>query len=179
MKYKPLVVITLKVLSIFIFIQALIHLSSVANYFIIPLFVDNFNLKQQLITLTVTLGPFAVLMIFGILLWIYSENFSKYIIPKEYEEDTAKEKYKSQDIQAIAFSVVGMIVLVDAIPEIFAVATNLIRLNEIGTDYATDTFRMETIFSTASKLVKLLLGFVLIFGSKGLSGMLKKIRSWG
>lgn len=82
-------------------------------------------------------------------------------------------------LQPIAFSIVGLIIIVLTIPEITRVIVQLLQYNEIGMEYATDKYTMDTYLLLIEKAIKLILGIGLFFGGKGLAGLLNKIRSWG
>ncbi|OEF96891.1 hypothetical protein BHF71_11290 [Vulcanibacillus modesticaldus] len=126
-----------------------------------------------------SLIPFFIQLLFSALLWIYAEKITNYILLNNENAQKRSIPLYSQELQAIAFSVIGLVIIADAIPQIFHVIPNLIRLNEIGSSLATPQLKVETIFSLIEKIVRLIIGLILFFGSKGLVGLLKKIREAG
>ncbi len=184
MKSKDAAFLALRVLSVYIFVQALYMLSIAINF----TFISNFiNLKSMvddkgLIILGLIFGslfPFLILLISGIILWKYTDSIVSKMIPRQEDTVETEAKTNLKELQAIAFSVIGLIILANTIPELFNLIPSIIQMNEIRIDLATDTFKLKVTYAVITNLVKLLIGFALFFGGKGLVGLLHKARELG
>ena len=125
-----------------------------------------------------SITPFIFLLAMSIFLWIFTDRISNHLIPKQ-ENNEHDSKLDLDNLQYIAFSVVGILFIIFTIPQIFSLLSSIIKMKEITFDLATTQFKTELIFSAVESGVRLLIGFVLIFGSKGLSGLLRRIREAG
>jgi len=177
LNYKKFTAIALKILSLYIFIQSLIHLSRIASYYIIPLFTVNIKPQEEsLVNLIVNFIPFLVLVVVGLFLWVYSEKFASIIIKENQQTSLESTNINYQELQSVAFSVVGVVVTTIALPEFFTAVGSLINFLEIGRDYATNQFKIEITFHVIEKVIKLILGVGLFFGGRGLTNLLARIR---
>lgn len=189
MNYKAITIIALRLFSIYIIIQFLIQLLRFAGYYILPFFFNNLSNEIEMMNILFYLIPVTILFLLAIILWIYSEKIANYIVPKGTNKllneqiNSIEIKFESNFnmnlLQPIAFSIVGLIIIVLTIPEITRVIVQLLQYNEIGMEYATDKYTMDTYLLLIEKAIKLILGIGLFFGGKGLAGLLNKIRSWG
>ena len=185
MKRQELAFMAIRLLSLYILVNAFLSLAQLTHIQVISYMsmIDQFKeLAEGMLfpILIVAIGPFVILLIFSILLWIYAKSISQYmILDKEsvkIEENTdTHPSLTSHDLQTIAISVIGLILVSITIPDLFNVIPNLLNLNELG-HLATDNVKMSTFMSLLAKVVQLLIGFGLFFGGKGLSLMLKRVR---
>lgn len=189
LNYKTITIIGLRLLSIYIIIQFLIQFLSLTGYYIIPFFFNDLNNQIELINSLFYLIPVIILLLSAIILWIYSKKIANCVVPKDNDQhpneliDNSEIKVESNFninlLQSIVFSIVGLIIIVLTIPEITTVIVRLLQYNEIGVEYATDRYTMDTYLLLIENVIKLILGIGLFFGGKGLAGLLNKIRSWG
>ena len=185
LKKQELAFVAIRILSLYIFIKAFLSLAQLTHIQVINYMsmVEQFKeLAERMLfpILLVAIGPFVVLFVFSIVLWIYAESLSQFMIS---EKESAKLVEKidthpsitSYDLQTIAFSVIGLILIAITIPDLFNMIPNLLKLNELD-HLATDNLKMSTLISALAKIVQLLIGFGLFFGGKGISSMLKRVR---
>lgn len=181
---KDLAYISIRVLSIYFFIQALLILSeliniSVYNYMIFP----NLGEENNISTLNLlfgTMAPFVILLAISIILWIFTDRISNYLLPSNNDvRDGVESKTNIDEIQYIAFSIIGVFILANTLPQTFNLIPSILMLNDISFQLINTTYKIEIIFSFSVYVVKLLIGLGLIFGSKGLTGILKRIREFG
>ena len=118
--------------------------------------------------------PLAVNIIFAIFFWFGANRLVKNIFSNANE--TNDSCITAHQVQIIAFSVVGLLLIVWSVPEIINLLYKIQLLKEF------DSYS-ETPFSVKAKMVELilksLLGILLFFGAKGLSGLLLRIRTLG
>lgn len=184
MKSKDLAFILLRTLSIYIFIQAIMNLSHIINYSIISNlgtfknagYETNISVLSLLLT---SIAPFLILLIIAIILWIFTSQITKYLLPEDLNNDENEKKINLEELQYIAFSIIGVLILSSALPQLFNLVPNIIKMNDIGSSLVTSSYKTEVIFAIIEKAVRVLIGLFLIFGSKGLVGLLKKIRGLG
>lgn len=189
MNYKAITIIAIRILSIYVFIQFLIRLLNAASYFILPLFFDSLRDDLEVVNILFNVIPVTILFLSALFLWLYSEKIAIHIVPKETNAQTetneqinigkVESSFNYNLLQAMVFSVVGLIIIVLTIPEITRVIVQLLQYNEIGMEYAIEKYTIDTYSLLIEKVIKLILGFGLFFGGRGLTGLLNKIRSWG
>lgn len=118
--------------------------------------------------------PLAVHIILAVFFWFGANRFVKHIFSNTYE--TNSSCVTAHQVQTIAFSVVGLLLIVMSAPEIINLLYKIQLLKEF------DSYS-ETSINVKAKMVELtlktLLGVILFFGSKGLSGILLRIRTLG
>jgi len=149
--------------------------------------VTDLNYQLELINTLFYLIPVIIPFLLAIILWIYSGKIANYIVPKvtnEYinepiDNSEIESNFNINLMQSMAFSIVGLIIIVLTLPEIATAIVNLLQYNKIGIEYASDKYSIETYSLLIEKGIKLILGIGLFFGGKGLTGLLNKIRSWG
>jgi len=116
-----------------------------------------------------------LLIFLGCYLIMASERLSRLIFPQEGTEDKISS-LSSRDVQTIAFSIVGVLLLTSAVPGLFRV---MLRISQV-------LYHQKNLFSTVVKgriiedsvvlVVRLTLGLYLFLGSKGLSRLWHKIQ---
>lgn len=118
--------------------------------------------------------PVAVHIILAIFFWFGANRFIKHIFSNTYEAKSSC--VTAHQVQTIAFSVVGLLLIVWSAPEII----NLLYKTHLWKEF--DSYS-EPPINVKAKMVeltlKILLGVILFFGAKGLSGLLLHIRALG
>jgi len=109
------------------------------------------------------------------LLWFFPLAVAKKLIPDlgANQERTPLDIY---DIQAVAFSALGLWVLTSAVPDVFYWATYFHQANQAGMNRQLPPASVADIVSTAIHLV---VGFWLLFGARGLAGLIRLARHAG
>ena len=112
----------------------------------------------------------------AVLLWFFPLSVAAKIIPNIKAKDKAAP-LSAPDIEIVAFSVMGLWVLTTAIPDTIYWVTFAFRLKNI--DVGTLQLSPENIGSMASTVVELVIGFWLLFGSRGILGLIRRARYAG
>ncbi|UCZ52167.1 hypothetical protein LGQ02_15125 [Bacillus shivajii] len=180
MNIRNMTVIALKILAVYVVIQSLQHLpmfistSQMFSTLNDPMMHTTINFPIVLIGML----PFLIIVGAGVMLWIYAEKLTVFIMKKQnINEDSDKQdnKINAYHLQTAAFSVVGLIVLVHAIPQLFNLIPGLLLLQE---QYASivSTNMSNSLFHSIGVILQIFIGVYLLFSAKGLSNMLQKVR---
>jgi len=127
-------------------------------------------------SMIVGLVPFVLLLIFGILLWLLADQLAERMVSASEISDT-RSKTNGAYIQAIAFSVVGLFVLAHAIPRaiqlIISLALSSPTMQNPWGLYA------NRIAQFGALVAQFAIGLWLVFGARGLIGILRITRQVG
>jgi hypothetical protein len=186
MSQKDFAFIALRIFAVYILIQSFLDLSHIINYYLIPILYEDLQefVQTKVINIFLHLGPFLVQLVVSIVVWIYAERLSRLFIPKYKNIVNKDEPNQNQpsltiyQFQVAAVSIVGLAFIVHTLPSFFSLAQNWLNIKEIGVDYAITKMKGELLFAFIEKLLRLVLGFVLFFGSRGLVGLLNRIREF-
>jgi hypothetical protein len=173
MKYRILTKIACKLMALYFFI---LSLNFIPNMIISFIFNHSDMYYMQSIIPWLLNGTMTILA--AVLLWIFADKIST-IIVKDIPESVDKNELNINIITTIAFTLVGLIVLTNAIPDtvrmIFQHYLNLasqLNFKETGM-YADSLARI------AGEAVQVGLGIWLLLGSKGIFSVIKGLRNIG
>jgi len=115
-------------------------------------------------------------LIIAILFWVLAEPIARIIIGKDSDLSGTLD-INIPKLQAGAFSVVGIFTLCTAIPGLVRAVSNVIMIESMisGVNEASIDFRAQAI----SYGVQILIGVLLLFGSKGIANIVKMSRDFG
>ena len=168
MSYQKIALLACRIIAVFIIANWLGNLSAS----LVAFFYQPFNL-QNLIYGVVSM---ALPVVVGILLWVFSTRLAAYMVkPLERGEETPAVMVEPETVHALAFTIVGILLLVNALPNLVSALTTYSLLPE----HAVARSLVEVISRVTDSAVRIILGLCLIFGSKGLAGLLKKIKTAG
>lgn len=120
-------------------------------------------------------GPMLLRIAIGIILILYRDAFSGKLFPGG--PDMIAVHASTKDVQAVAFSVVGILLIVQALPDIGAIAMNIsYRAREVE---PSTSVRHGMWIKGAMMVVKLVLGISLFFGGRSLSNYWHMLRNYG
>ncbi len=165
--------LSLKLIGIISIIQAIPILKDLSSYFIFKgsnfIEPDKFppNYNYLLIGILSSIG---LLILFGSCLIIYSDTLGKKIV-KEDNDTKISTNISATDLQAIAFSVIGVVMIVMAIPHLVKIATNVQALKMAGDEYPGKSITAGTWAYAIGLSVQVIIGTLLFFGSRGLSSL--------
>ncbi len=127
MKSKEIRYISVRVLSIYIFIQACISIVNFVNFTVIPIMSGKsiITLEQGFSTF---IFPFTLLILIGIVLWYFSDGTSNHIILKETAKEYKDQHLKTDELQSIVFTIVGVVVGINALLELIRVILVVIKM---------------------------------------------------
>lgn len=171
MKKTDLTSIALKMMGIYVLCQSLSLFQVAVMYFRFP---SNFT-EQHKITLTHAAAfglPFLLTLIFGVVLIIFGSRIATRLFKRESE--TISTRFTAIEIQQVAFSAVGLLVLVNALPSLMATLSSYFVFKGGSTTLASPMLRdfWPEYVGLATRLV---LGFWLFFGGKTLVLWLHKV----
>ncbi len=169
MTKKEIISLSLKLAGIYCLIMAISHFC-----YAIPSLVILGRRGFWSMLLLLSLTPFVLLLLFGAYLIFSSKLPSKMASSMIQEEKTTC--FTFQDIQVLAFSIIGVWLISCAIPY-FIYAT--VRIVEHSTSQqSVPVFRDSNIISQiVTAVLKLALGIYLFSGSKGLAKLWQKLQS--
>ncbi len=127
------------------------------------------------VLLLLSFTPVALLLLFGAYL-IFSSKLPSKIASSMIEEETTTS-FTFQDIQVLAFSIIGVWLLSSAIPTFIQV---IVRITVVysASQQSVPVFRNSYIISQiVVPVLKLALGIYLFSGSKGLAKLWQKLQS--
>jgi len=117
-------------------------------------------------------------LLIAILLWRSPLTVASKLIPQT-DAGTKPKALGEVEAQVIAFSILGLWLLVSAIPDIFYWVTYVYRIKSIGFGGVRTELTPQYIAGIASTIAELVLGAWLLFGSRGLVGLIRKFRYAG
>ena len=176
MTKREIAALACKILGIYAIITALRHLVNIVG----PLAFfgvgePSWEIKVVLL-IAASIIPFALLTGFGLFLWFQADRIAGYMISGE-ESQIVNFQTSFTDVQAIAFSVVGLLLLAEVVPDIAAIISNLsIRTQSPEIQMTVNAGTRSLIISL---VVRLVIGLWLFFGSRGLVGLLRLTRESG
>lgn len=121
-----------------------------------------------------TLALFPILA--AVLLWFFPLTVATRLIPDIKAKETSTS-LGAGDVEVVAFSVMGLWVLTTAIPDIFYWVTFVYRVESAGV--GSPELSPENIGNIVATVVEFVIGFWLLFGSKGLLGIIRSARQAG
>jgi hypothetical protein len=117
----------------------------------------------------IMLLPFAL----AVVMWKFAFSFSEYLLPPK-TENAELPKWGLNEIQEAAYTIIGVYVVSDNIPECIYLLSAVIH----NASFNVDVGMVDLSISTRCILteVKLIIGFCLIFGAKGLVDFIRKVK---
>lgn len=112
--------------------------------------------------------PFLLMAVLGFALLIFSKKFAQKMVSEDIEKGAASS-LSSKEIQSIAFSVVGLVLIVLAIPKIFQIGWYIHSLQSAGDQRNTQDLLMRNWSFTLATGIQFLIGIFLFIGSELLS----------
>ena len=162
--------LALKLLGIYSFIQAIPYVGSM---------ISSFSLSTGLGTIKLYfLGGLTTCILhvlIGCVLFIFGHKIIQ-------DNDTTTENIASStditflDLQSIAFSVVGIVIIIFAIPKLILTAGSFIAAQTVTEEWRQHKFFIDGISGSIGMFLQILLGLGLLFGAKGLSFYLDRFR---
>lgn len=175
MTTRDIAKLSCKILAIYTVVNAIKVFGYIA--FSSSSFLQQLNIGTKILLIITSFMPFVLLSVLGIILWLYADQFAKHIVS---DKDLPVEELKpnSENIQVIAFTVVGIFVLADAIPRLTEVFSSIILLHSLQEQHIR-TIHADTIARAIGLIIQFIIGFWLFLGSHGIVGLLKKLREAG
>jgi len=123
-----------------------------------------------------TTTPFLLVGGVGVILIARSDSLAGWLVTDDSKMDM-RSGLSAQDVQAIAFSVVGVLVLLQAVPRLIHV---IAAFSQIASDEKMKSSLLRSAcVSLATLLIQVGLGVALFFGSRGLANIWTRLRVAG
>ena len=168
MRKEQVVGLALRLFAIFLFIQALRQAAG-----LIPFLTDSTPVRIGIgVVLVSTLVPVAI----AAFLWLLPLTIATKLIPGVSAKEP-RSTLTATEIASVAFPILGLWVLTSAIPDTFhwTMFIYIVKSSDVGRPELSP----ENIGNIVATVVELLIGFWLLLGSKGMFGLLKRLRYAG
>lgn len=178
MKKQEITSIALKLLGVFAFLSAISMLQ------FLSIFITQFASARQMPPegwriLALSLLPFVLLICASTILVTRGESLASRLFPACATEETPQKAFSANEIQTIAFSVMGLYVFLTALPKLAEVGLTLFSGILANTpDVIRWTGRRSWILG-ASALIQAVLGLLLFLQARGVSNLWHRIRGRG
>ena len=175
MKTKPIAFLACRILAIVFVMRALLF----ANITLANLMSFSHN---RITTLALQSAFFSLIaptitwFIGGVILWARADGISSRMV-RGIEEEQLDIQARYTDLQIAGFAIVGLIILTTAIPDIFQGIPRFISLSY--THQYEPVFKVELSFWVIEKTIRLAIGSLLLFGSRGMVHLVSSIRTIG
>lgn len=176
MSKKEVAILSCRILAIYSVLSA----ARALNYLMIleQMFQSNTWPGSIILILISSAMPSVLLCVFGVVLWLKAEKIAACMLPVSGE--TVESPVLSiAEVQSAAFSVVGVMILAEVIPQLAQTASNIIIMHKLGYLPQNQWFLTNDISRMVGMAIQLILGFWLFFGSRGMAGLYRKIREAG
>ena len=117
------------------------------------------------------IASIALLILIGFTLISLSNAFSKIMFGKGNNPPTSETEITSKNIQSVAFSIVGVILIVIAIPKLVQVGANIQALANAGDQVPPKSISAGTWALSIGLAVQMIIGILLFLGARGLSSL--------
>ncbi|MFA6054753.1 MAG: hypothetical protein WC769_05190 [Thermodesulfovibrionales bacterium] len=164
--------LSLKLLGIYSIIEAIPLLRELSQVFAwrgSGIQMEGGPIQTDLLLLGILIS-FGLLILVGICLILFSKSLARRITTKG-EIITETTELTARNIQSIAFSVVGLVMIVIAIPHLVQLAANLQVLKNAGSEAVKRDISIGTWVYSIGIAAQFIIGVLLFFGSRGLSSL--------
>lgn len=175
MTKKEIVSLSIKLVGICCLIMAITHLSYAIHSIVSLIRQQGFwswlTSITSLISLLLHLIPFVLLMLFGFYL-IFSDKLPSKMASSMIQQEKTTS-FTFQDIQVLAFSIIGVWLLASTIPNFIQAIVRITALYSSSQQSVSGYFISQIV----TAVLKLALGIYLFSGSKGLAKLWQKVQS--
>ena len=168
MHKEQIVGVAVRLFAVFLVIYVLRNASE-----IMPYLADSSPYKIS-VTFLFLIVLFPILA--AVLLWLFPLTIAAKIIP-DIKAKKPPKTLEGGEIELVAFSILGLWVLTGAIPDIFHWGTFVYMVK--NSEAARVELSPDNIGNIVATVVELVIGFWLLFSSKGIIGILRRLRNAG
>ncbi|MHB8127179.1 MAG: hypothetical protein ACYDEJ_16410 [Desulfitobacteriaceae bacterium] len=167
MNKREIASLACKILGIYMIIQVINILADI--------FFTSMAMPNQIVPIKIfnIISPFIFFIIFGVLLWIFSDKLSTIMVTGENHSNEGSYM-KASDIQRVSFSVLGLFFFGNSLPKIVSTLTNIYSISDSMPDYKT-----RLLLGAVGAIVQFIVGLGIFLGSQGLVNFLNIIRTAG
>lgn len=171
MSKRDIASLACKIIAIVLIIQGISILANLLSFYIT---VPNLMEMMEPEPIANMVSPYIFLLISGVLLWFFSDKLA--LIMVKGENDSILNEtlvIKAIDVQGILFSVLGLFFVGTSLPKILSALTNIYLMRDLP------GASMRLLPNAMGDISQFVLGLGIFFGSQGLVGLLKKVRTLG
>jgi len=178
MTKRDIGVLACRILAIYAWINTLHYLPTVLGL-ADPVFGETVWSDYETYFHLTSAAPFFLLIFAGWFLWKWAGLISSWMLghtlhDHQFEPEVSPARFEAADLHVIAFSTLGAWFLLESLPLAASYLTQYFyarTLSELRTGH--QIFTLSTFIDLS---VRLLLGFALLFGSRGMVGALRRLR---
>lgn len=171
MNYKVISKMSCKIISIYMFFK---FITAFQSFFYVFYQYSQAQIKQNSVLFFL---PFILSLFLSIIFWVFADEISSYMV-KEPIDSSNNVKIDYVALQSMAFSVVGITVLVNSIPQIIRLGIDMKTI--VSNDIANWDMLLKTTKSQMiGYIIKIILGLCLLLGSSGIVGLVNTLRTAG
>ncbi|MBF4691984.1 hypothetical protein [Fusibacter ferrireducens] len=174
MRYKLLSKIGIRLIALFFILSNFSYIVgaviTVVNHLNQSNIIENYSLFLPIATMLLT-------FLLGICLWIFADKIADHMIGK-IQIEASKEELDYQKVQYVAFSVAGLLIISDAVPDLISALYQIVALQKY-TMNSLDKVSVAYHSQLITALLKSIFGIWLTLGSKGIINSIKKLKTAG
>ena len=170
MKYRVFTKIGLKLIALYFFMTYVLYGINAITYLLNTREYSNEPVDIGALFFTM---PMVLMVVISILLWIFAGKVANCFVGEE-ESVEITQSVNYDKVQSIGFSIVGVFVVANALPDLVGCIYQIAETNKMGMDYYG-----IYIEKTISVGLKCIIGIWLILGGRGIVNILKKVRGGG
>ncbi len=180
MRTKDFAFVGARIVGIILFIQGIHLVVGAINVWVI-FSSSNVNSISSSSPIFYTLLSAIFLLGMGLFLWGFTGKILRFLVPKDnnrHEDSLDSGKVELYNLQTAALTVVGLVILSDAIPKIFHAAAEILRNKDyyfpISTYEGVNPLLIQLIAKSLGTLIYLFIGIYLVFGFKNFLSIIGK-----
>lgn len=175
MNEKNIANIACKVLSIYVIVLGIKQISYLLSISLSGYLSLGFDRDIIIHAIFISILPSIILIAIGLILWIKSKKISSYMICENESIEANEKRINVYKLQSAAFSIIGIVILINLIPDIGNLISNLAVLS--GKSIPKETiFRFEIKVSLTEIIIRFIIGLLLLFKSEGLTGFIRNFQ---
>ena len=178
MNSRDVAYVGIRLLAVFLALKLVFSLASAGGFYWI-FFVEGGSVSgagdSRIMAWTGLLGS-VLYVVVAVALWFSASPLSRYVAPGGGPSDAASS-VRVDEWMSIAFAAVGLYVLVFALSEVVGeLRADLVMKDAFGEQGYVDPEKTARYWQLATEMV---LGLILLLGSSGLSGLLRRLQTFG
>lgn len=171
MSKRDIASLACKAIAIFLIIQGVNIIANLISFYIT---VPNLTGMMEPEQITNMIFPYFSLLIFGGLLWAFSDKLALIMINGEIDPSLSEDlKIEAIDVQRILFTILGLYFMGNSLPKIVSALINMYLMSDLP--YLPKTLLPNTI----GDISQFILGLGIFLGSQGLVNLLQILRNLG
>lgn len=166
MSSKQLVALAVRMFAIFIAVWVMRH-----GFVVVPMLAGPDATRTDLLAVFLTVS---VPLVVAVLLWVFPARVAGHLLPRT-STPARPEPWTAAELQAAAFSVLGMWILARAVADLGYWIVYLLLLPGSGA-YRSSGLSPADLGGLVSTALELVIGVWLLLGARGLAGVIRRFR---